>query len=321
MAVSICSSHGRFSSSAPPRVTNASAEATASTSPAGAPSSSSAVRVSFARNVSSVRASVHTAPVLTANPHAIGVNARSASKRVVGVVAAAGGEPVEAEAFERRSRDRSSAETTAPSQKHAAASISETTRQHAGKDADSGADVVAECVPSHASATVGTERRHSCRKYRGSLVATSATTRTKRVATDSHPAESCTRYVTRYTPGTLVSSSEASRSMRSVRSPSSGSNAVAPWSTQTVPTATSLRSGPEPKPSSEIEGHASGGAGEGSGGGEGASGAPGGGGEGASGALGGGGEGASGALGGGGEGASGAGGSGVGSGIGSGAAG
>ena len=192
------------------RVTNASAEATASTSPAGAPPARARSRLVRQERLQRPRVRAHRA-VATANPHAIGVNARSASKRVVGVVAAPAA-AVEAEALERRSRDCSSAETTAPSQKHAAASISETTRQHAGKDADSGADVVRECRL-HASATVGTERRHSCRKYRGSL-ARRAPRRARSASRRIRIPPSHALDTSRGTRPGRWSSSEASRSMR-----------------------------------------------------------------------------------------------------------
>ena len=241
------------------------------------------------------------------------MNVRIASKNVVGVVGVTVATCVP---FPKVAASKNSAlcllnsPITAPSQKHAAASISDTTKQQAGNAEGFGRSDPCMCMPSHAAVAVGTWRKHSWRRYSGSEVATSATTRMNRAAVISHPAASVTVYVTRYTPGTFVFSSEVSRSLLSVKSPSSGSNETTPGSTQTVPTPTSLRSGPAPTPLSVSDGHALTGGAAGTGGDPGASGGEGEGGRG-EGAFGGGGEGASG-DGSSGEGASGDGGGGEG---------
>ena len=163
-AVSIWSSQGRVSSSAPPSEMSSSTVATSVTLPTSSMASS-------VMNDSNARASVHTSPVLTWNPHAIGVNACKSRKNVAFLAL--------------------SSPTTAPSQKHAAASISETTKQHAGKAAGLGRCFLCDCIPtSHVIAAAGTWRRHICRRYAGSDVATRAMTRTNRSARVTHPSES-----------------------------------------------------------------------------------------------------------------------------------
>ena len=163
-AVSIWSSQGRVSSSAPPSEMSSSTVATSVTLPTSSMASS-------VMNDSNARASVHTSPVLTWNPHAIGVNACKSRKNVAFLAL--------------------SSPTTAPSQKHAAASISETTKQHAGKAAGLGRCFLCVCIPtSHVIAAAGTWRRHICLRYAGSDVATRAMTRTNRSARVTHPSES-----------------------------------------------------------------------------------------------------------------------------------